>query len=165
MGDRFLSSTSAGKNCAPSRRVPNPSPVILHPWVLENYENRGFSSLSFLSLLFWKVARKTTEKTRIFYPCRTPKIPGKKAKNSKKTRKSSQGEKQGIPKKTRKGRTGIYFSYFFVFWFRERIRGVFWGSEGFCIPYGPQEIAMLQYRTGVWKCPRSLPPDPSPSTG
>ena len=37
------------------------------------------------------------------------------------------------------------FRNFFVFWFRERIRGVFWGvfwgSEGFCILYGAQEIA------------------------
>ena len=39
-----------------------------------------------------------------------------------------------------------YFSFFFfVFWFRKRIRGVFWdvfwGSEGFCVLHGAQEIA------------------------
>ena len=37
----------------------------------------------------------------------------------------------------------IFFSYFFVVWFGEGIRGVFWGSEGFCILYGVQESAML----------------------
>ena len=63
-------------------------------------------TLSFLSLFLWKKAGKTTKKTRIFYPYRTPKSLEKKGKNAqKKTRNSSQGEKtQGIPKK--QGRTG-----------------------------------------------------------
>ena len=61
-------------------------------------------TLSFLSFFFLgKIARKTTKKTRIFYPCRTPKIPGKEWKTLNKT--SSQGKKkQGIPKK--KGKEG-----------------------------------------------------------
>ena len=51
-------------------------------------------------LVFWKRARKTTRKTRIFYPYRSPKIPGKEEKNTHKNpRKSSQGKKQGNPKK------------------------------------------------------------------
>ena len=34
--------------------------------------------------------------------------------------------------------------FFFVFWFRERIRGVFWGSDGVLYSAeGAQEIAML----------------------
>ena len=43
-------------------------------------------------------------------------------------------------------RVSYIFRNFFVFWFRERVRGVFWGafwgSEGFCILYGAQEIAI-----------------------
>ena len=68
----------------------------------------ALTTLSFLSLFFWKTARKTAKKTRIFYPHRTPKIPGKEGKRSKKTRKSSQQKKKNkeFQKKTRKGRTG-----------------------------------------------------------
>ena len=36
-------------------------------------------------------------------------------------------------KKLRKIYENPRFSYISRFWFRERIRGVFWGSEGFCI--------------------------------
>ena len=43
-------------------------------------------TLSFLSLFFWKMARKTTQKTRIFYSYRTPKIPGKEGKNAQKNK-------------------------------------------------------------------------------
>ena len=50
-------------------------------------------SLSFLSLFFWKKARKTTKKTRIFYPYRTPKIPGKEGKNVQKNKEILAGEK------------------------------------------------------------------------
>ena len=43
------------------------------------------------------------------------------------------------------------FRIFSVLWFRERIRGVFWGvfwgSEGFCILYGAEEIAS---QGGLW---------------
>ena len=48
---------------------------------------------------FGKKARKTTKKTRMFYPCRTPKISGKEEKPLKETRNSTL-------QKTRKGRTG-----------------------------------------------------------
>ena len=51
----------------------------------------GFKTLSFLSLVFGKNARKTTKKTRIFYPHQTPKIPGKEGEKRSK--------KQGIPRK------------------------------------------------------------------
>ena len=65
-------------------------------------------SLSFLSLFFWKRARKTTKKTRIFDSYQTPKIPWKEEKNGQeKTRKSSQGKKTRKSKRTRKERTGF----------------------------------------------------------
>ena len=48
---------------------------------------------------FWKTARKTTKKTRIFYPERTPKIPGKLGENAEKKRNSLERKQQGIPKK------------------------------------------------------------------
>ena len=57
---------------------------------------------------FWKTARKTTQKSRIFYPYRTPKIPGKEAKNAKKKQGNPhKGKKTRNSKKTRKGRTGL----------------------------------------------------------
>ena len=37
-------------------------------------------------LVFWKKAGKTTKKTGIFYPDRTPKIPGEEGKNDKKNK-------------------------------------------------------------------------------
>ena len=49
-----------------------------------------------------KMARKTIKKTRILYPHRTPKIPGR-AKRSKISRKSSQGKKARNSKNARKG--------------------------------------------------------------
>ena len=46
------------------------------------------------------MARKTTKKARIFYPCRTPKIPGKERKNAQKSKEFLEKEKkQGNPKK------------------------------------------------------------------
>ena len=45
-------------------------------------------------VFFWKTARKTTQKTRIFYPCRIPKIPGKEGKNAQK-KKSRNSKKTG----------------------------------------------------------------------
>ena len=54
-------------------------------------------ALSFLSLSFWKKARKTTKKTRIFKAYRTPKIPGKEGKNARKNKEflAPQKKKQG----------------------------------------------------------------------
>ena len=66
----------------------------------------GVTNLSFLSLIFWQKARKTTKKTRIFYPRRTPKIPGKERKNAQKKGIPRTGKKTRNSKKTRKGRTG-----------------------------------------------------------
>ena len=58
---------------------------------------------------FWKQARQTTKKTRIFYPYRTPKIPGKEARNAQKSKDSSQGEKtRNSQKKTRKEGQGDF---------------------------------------------------------
>ena len=45
-----------------------------------------YRSLIFLSLLFWKKARKTTQKARISSLCLTPKIPGKEGKNAQKSK-------------------------------------------------------------------------------
>ena len=53
----------------------------------------GSPSPSFLSLFFWKTAQKTTKKTRIFYPYRTPEIPGKEGKNARKNKEFLAGEK------------------------------------------------------------------------
>ena len=57
--------------------------------VWENISN----TLSFLSLFFFEKARKPTKKTRIFYPYRTPKIPGKEGKNAQKNKEILAGEK------------------------------------------------------------------------
>ena len=70
-------------------------------------------------LVFWKIAQKTTKKTRIFYPYRTPKIPGKEGENARKNKeflaaektrnskkkqgKEGQGKVLGIPRQGRKG--------------------------------------------------------------
>ena len=51
------------------------------------------TSLSFLSLFFLKKARKTTKKTRIFYPYRTLKSLEKKGKTLKKNKEILAGEK------------------------------------------------------------------------
>ena len=68
---------------------------------------------SFPCFFFWKMARTTTKKTRIFYAHRTPQIPGKEGKNAQK----KQGiltkvflKKQGIPKKQGKEGQGIAYS-------------------------------------------------------
>ena len=77
-----------------------------------------FLVLPFLVFFFcWKMARKTTKKTRIFYPYWTPKTPGKEGKNAQKNKEFLAGPKNkeflAGPKnkefqKTRKGRTGLY---------------------------------------------------------
>ena len=52
---------------------------------------------------FWKTARKTTKKTRIFYRCRTPKILGKEGKNGQKSKEFLGKEKRKeIPKSKEK---------------------------------------------------------------
>ena len=56
-------------------------------------------------LFFLEKARKPTQKTRIFYPYRTPRMSGKEGRNGQKGIPGS-GKKQGAPPKTRKGRTG-----------------------------------------------------------
>ena len=66
-----------------------------------------------LPWFFGKMARKTTKQTRIFYPCRTPKIPGKEGKNApKKQRIPRTGKKQGIPKKQGKEGEGHFIECF-----------------------------------------------------
>ena len=60
---------------------------------------REQKTLSFLSLFFGKNARKTSKKQGFFIPTEPLKSLEKKGKTLKKTRKSSQGKKQGIPKK------------------------------------------------------------------
>ena len=72
-----------------------PKPLVWKPpdWSSPNVQgcikppNRFGASSPVLPFLvfFWKIARKTAKKTRIFYPCRTPKIPGKEGKNAQKT--------------------------------------------------------------------------------
>ena len=66
----------------------------------------AFPVLPFLA--FWKKARKTTKKTRIFYPYQTPRNPGKEGKKrSKKQGIPRKGKKQGIPKKAKEWQ-GLY---------------------------------------------------------
>ena len=64
------------------------------------------------SVFFREKGKETRQKrTRIFYPCRTPKIPGKERENAPKKQgiNSSQGKKKTRNfKKTRKGRTGHF---------------------------------------------------------
>ena len=43
--------------------------------------------------LFWKKARKTTQKSKDFSLCRTPKIPGKEGKNAQKSKEIPCNEK------------------------------------------------------------------------
>ena len=52
------------------------------------------------------------KKTRILYPHRTPKIPGKEGKNARKNKEFWQGRKTRKSKKTRKGRTGCVKSHY-----------------------------------------------------
>ena len=52
----------------------------------KSLESCHVSALSFLSLFFWKKARKTTKKTRTLHPCRTPKLPGKEGENAQKAK-------------------------------------------------------------------------------
>ena len=62
---------------------------------------RDLPTLIFLSLLFFwgEKARKTNEKSKDFSRCRTPKIPGRKAKTLKKARKFVATKEKGNPKK------------------------------------------------------------------
>ena len=67
-------------------------------------------SLIFFSLPFWKTARKTTRKARIFCPppsCRTPKILEKEGKTHEKARNFLERRKARQSKKARKRRSGF----------------------------------------------------------
>ena len=67
------------------------------------------TTLSFLSLIFWKKARKTHQKNKdILFPTEPLKSLEKKGKTLEKKRNSSQGKKQGIPKKQGKEGQGIF---------------------------------------------------------
>ena len=85
-------------------------------------------TLIFFSLLFWKTARKTTKKTRIFYPCRTPKTLGKKGKTLKKARNCLNIKKARKFKKQGKEDQGTLQSQDFL------------GTYG-AIPAGPTPLA------------------------
>ena len=56
-------------------------------------------------MYFWKKERKTTPKTRIFYPCRTPKVPGKEGETAQNSEVSKRGRsKRGRTQKHAKAR-------------------------------------------------------------
>ena len=57
-------------------------------------------------LCFWKMARKTHQKDKVFCLYRTPKIPGKEGKNARKNKEFLTGRKARNSKRARKGRTG-----------------------------------------------------------
>ena len=78
-------------------------------------------SLSFLSLLFWKKARKTIKKTRIFCPYWTPKIPRKEGRIAQKNKEILAREKTRNSKKTRKGRTGLQLNWEGRQWWRWKL--------------------------------------------
>ena len=81
-------------------------------------------------VFFWKKARKSAEKTRIFYPCQSPKIPGKEGKKLKKTRKSlKRGKKQGIPKKQGKEGQGRFSERFFRELLHAPSSGLFFATD------------------------------------
>ena len=58
------------------------------------------TTLSFLSLFSWKKGGKT-KKTRIFYPYRTPKTPGREGKNAQKNKEILARRKTRNSKKTK----------------------------------------------------------------
>ena len=63
-------------------------------------ETRESNALSFLSIVFLENGQENHQKNKDFYPCRTPKIPGKEGKNAQKKQGIPRtGKKQGIPKK------------------------------------------------------------------
>ena len=72
-------------------------------------------------VFFWKMARKTTKKARIFYPCRTLKILGKERKNAQKCKEFLEKEKskeiqKSKEKKIRDGSDGSGFRFRFGSW-------------------------------------------------
>ena len=62
---------------------------------------KQFLTLSFLSFLLENGKEKPTPKTRISYPYRTPKTPGKEGQTLKKTRTSSRGKRTRNSKKSK----------------------------------------------------------------
>ena len=68
---------------------------------------RKRSSLSFFSLIFWVLSRKTSKLSRIFCRCRTHKILGKDRENNEITNEIPCFKFTEKSKKPRKGRTGL----------------------------------------------------------
>ena len=88
-------------------------------------KTRFVTSLSFLSLFFLEKGTENPQKTRIFYPCRTPEIPGKEGKNAKKNKeflakKKKKKNKEFQKNKERKDRVAIFISG------RSRFGSVWW---------------------------------------
>ena len=79
-----------------------------------NYSGDSNPDLPFLA--FSVRSKESDQKKGFFFPRLTPKILGKKGKNTQKTRGSSQEKKQGIPKRQGKEDQGNY--YVVVFWIR-----------------------------------------------
>ena len=82
----------------------SPSNFTTRFWVVAGPRYSGGITLFFLSLFFWKRARKTTKKTRIFKTCRTPKIPGKEGKNARKNKEFLASEKKKKNKEFQKSK-------------------------------------------------------------
>ena len=64
-----------------------------------------------------------------------------------------------------------YFRHFSTIFAQHQFSGPFWGAlirdsvTCLLVALYMHALQVIQYRTGVWKCLRSLPPDPSPGTG
>ena len=65
-------------------------------------------SLIFLSLLFLEKARKTTQKSKDFYLCRTPKIPGKEGENAQKSKEIPCNEKSKEIQKSKERKIRVW---------------------------------------------------------
>ena len=84
------------------RELPSGKVCLCLPW------RKTFCHLPVLPfLVFLEKGRENHQKTRIFYPYRTPKIPGKEGKNAQKNKEFLARRKNKEFKKTRKGRTGL----------------------------------------------------------
>ena len=68
--------------------------------------NTVVSTLSFFSLVFWFLSRKTSQLPRIFFPCRTHKILGKDRENTKITKEIPRLKFTKEIQKTKERRTG-----------------------------------------------------------
>ena len=92
--------------CAVKRRFPDPGSGNIYRRILQ-WSFRVAVTLSFL--VFWKVARKTTKKARIFYPCRTPEISGKEGKNAQKNKEFLAGGKNKEFQKNKERKDRVRF--------------------------------------------------------